>query len=205
MLLSFKEGEEILKKYQIPLVRSFLVNKKEELPQIIEEIGFPLVMKIDSGEIFHRTEKGGVITGIKSEKEALEGLERLLSIEKVQGVIVQKEVSGVEIVIGGKRDSVFGPVVMVGLGGILVELLKETVFRLAPLEEAEALDMIEEMRGNEILDGFRGKERVERKDLANLLYKTSLLIKEEEDIKELDFNPVIAGKEILVCDLKIVK
>ena len=203
MLLNFKESLNILERYDIPLVESFVVDNRESLLEALERVGFPAVMKIDSKEIVHKTDIGGVKLGIDSEEVAFSALEELLNING-SGVIVQKHTEGEEVIIGGKKDEVFGPIIMVGLGGVLVEIYKDIVFRLAPLDKSEAVDMIEDIKGKSILEGFRGRPVANKDLLAELLVKTSHLLEEEQQIKELDFNPVLVGESSLVCDVKLV-
>ncbi|MGM0629453.1 MAG: acetate--CoA ligase family protein [Patescibacteria group bacterium] len=204
MLLNFKESQEILQRYDIPLLKTALANNHEELSEILKSIDFPIVMKVDSKEIAHKTEAGGVITDIENEEEASMAMEELLRIES-EGVLIQKQTEGEEVIIGGKRDECFGPVVMVGLGGITVEIYKDIVFRLAPMEKQEALEMLEEIRGKKILEGFRGRPPINKDSLADILVKTSHLLKEEGSIQELDFNPVLSGEySSLVCDVKLI-
>lgn len=203
MLLNFKESWEILNRYQIPLVESFSVTSKEELSSALEKLNFPVVMKIDSKEIVHKTDQGGVKLNITNKEEAEKNLEELLTICN-EGVIVQKQIIGEEIIIGGKKDRSFGPVIMIGLGGVLVEIYKDIVFRLAPLDKEEALSMIEDIKGKKILEGFRGRPQVNKDSLAEVLVKTSRLLEKETQIKELDFNPVLARESSLVCDIKLI-
>ncbi len=203
MLLSFKESQEIIDRRGIPMVESYVVKNEEELSSALEKLPFPVVMKIDSQKIIHKTDKGGVRLGVSNKEEAVSNLKELLNICEGE-VIVQRHTEGEEIIIGGKKDPVFGPVVMIGLGGIFVEVYKDIVFRLAPLNKEEALEMIEEIRGRKILEGFRGRPVVDKEALAEVLVKTSYLLKEETRIKELDFNPVLAGDTSLVCDAKLI-
>ncbi len=203
MLLNFSESLDILNKYEIPTVESYVVENDEGLFSAMEKIPFPFVMKIDSREIIHKTDKGGVVLGISSREEAVSRLRELLEICD-GGVIVQKQTEGEEIIIGGKRDEVFGPVVMVGLGGIFVEIYKDIVFGLAPLNKKEALNMINSIKGKKILEGFRGRPSVNKEALAEVLERTSNLIQNEPQVKELDLNPVLVGENSLVCDVKIL-
>ncbi|MGM0482243.1 MAG: acetate--CoA ligase family protein [Patescibacteria group bacterium] len=204
MLLNFKESQEILQRYDIPLLKTTPVKNHEELSEVLKSINFPIVMKVDSKEIAHKTEVGGVVTDIKNEEEAFMAMEELMKIES-GGVLVQEQTEGEEVIIGGKRDKCFGPVVMVGLGGITVEIYKDIVFRLAPMEKQEALEMLEEIKGKKILEGFRGRPPINKDSLADILVKTSHLLKEEDSIQELDFNPVLSGGySSLVCDVKLI-
>lgn len=203
MLLNFKQSQETLEKYNIPLVKSFVIKNKKDLDSVLNELDLPIVMKIDSKEKAHKTEIGGVITGIKTKEEAEKAFDDLFKIEK-SSILVQKQIEGEEIIIGGKRDEVFGPTVMIGLGGILVEIYKDTVFRLSPLNTETAMEMIEEIKGKKLLEGFRGRPVVNKEALAEILVRTSLLLQEESQIKEIDFNPVLAKDTSLVCDVKLI-
>lgn len=203
MLLNFTESQEILNRYQIPVVESFSVTNREELYLALEKLDFPLVMKIDSKEIVHKTDQGGVKLNITNKEDAERTLEELLTVCD-EGVTVQKQIAGEEIIIGGKKDRSFGPVIMIGLGGVLVEIYKDIVFRLAPLEKEEALSMIEDIKGKKILEGFRGRPKVNKDSLAEVIVKTSHLLEKETQIKELDFNPVLARESSLVCDIKLI-
>jgi hypothetical protein len=203
MLLSFKESWEILNRYEIPLVESYVVKNKEDLSLMLEKLNFPVVMKIDSKEIVHKTDQGGVRLNITNEDEAFKNLDELLIICN-EGVVVQEQTIGEEIIVGGKKDESFGPIIMIGLGGILVEIYKDIVFRLAPLNHTEASDMIEDIKGKKILEGFRGRPKVNKDSLAELIVKTSHLLEKESGIKELDFNPVLSADRSLVCDVKLI-
>ncbi len=203
MILGYKRREEILEKYGLKRPATFLVNDKEEALKRAEEIGFPVVAKISSKKQLHRTEVGGVLVGLKNKKELNEAFEKLSKIEDIEGVIIQKQIKGVELIVGAKRDEVFGPTVMLGTGGIMVELFKDVSFRIAPFEEKEALKMIEEIKGKKLLEGFRDMPIIDKNKLANILVKTSKLAV-EENVKELDFNPIIGNESgLYICDVKI--
>ena len=203
MILGYKRREEILEKYGLKRPATFLVNDKEEALKRAEEIGFPVVAKISSKKQLHRTEVGGVLVGLKNKKELNEAFEKLSKIEDIEGVIIQKQIKGVELIVGAKRDEVFGPTVMFGTGGIMVELFKDVSFRIAPFEEKEALKMIEEIKGKKLLEGFRDMPIIDKNKLANILVKTSKLAV-EENVKELDFNPIIGNESgLYICDVKI--
>ncbi len=204
MILNYKKREELLKKYDLPRPPTKLVKNKREAISKANSMGYPVVAKISSDKHLHRTEMEGVIVGIKSDKELTEAFKRLIQVEDVEGVIIQKQINGVEFIVGAKNDPGFGPVVMFGTGGTLVELFKDVTFRVAPIDKKEAKKMIEEIKGKKLLEGFRSYEPMNKDELAEILAKTSRLAFEEK-IEELDFNPVIANeKEILICDVKIV-
>lgn len=206
-MINYKETQQILNKYKIPFVQSKLIKSKEEAFSFAEKQGYPVVLKSASPQILHRTELGAVIAEIEDKEKLSEAYENLLEIEKVKEgeILVQKQISGREIMVGAKIDSTFGPIVLFGLGGIFVEVYKDISFRLAPIEREEAEKMIEEIKGAEILKDFRGKKSIDIVKLKDILVQTSKLIAGEE-IEELDFNPVIANpKGTWVVDAKIVR
>ncbi len=203
MILGYQDQREILQKHQIKEADAEIVFQKDDLDLAVEKVGYPLAMKISSKEHLHRTELGGVFLNIKAKEEVDSVFERLMKIEGVDGVILQKMIEGFEFIIGAKHDSSFGPIVMLGSGGTMVELFNDVTFAVAPLKEREVEKMIDEIQGKNLLNGFRGKEVIEKNELVDLLVKTSNLIT-SENIKEVEFNPVIVNKEgVFVCDVKI--
>jgi acyl-CoA synthetase (NDP forming) len=212
MLLSFDKTQKLLSQYKIPFIKSRLAKNKLEALRFGELIGYPVVLKIVSSEILHKTDINGVKLNIKNPGELKKSFDEIIkSIKqkapkaKVEGVLVQKQKEGTEIIIGTKRDPVFGPVIMFGLGGIFVEVFKDVSFRLAPITEKEAKEMIKEIKGYKILAGFRGRKPVNLKKLAEILVNLSKLIQKEKNIKEIDLNPVIVNEiEAMVVDAKIL-
>jgi acyl-CoA synthetase (NDP forming) len=174
-------------------------------------LGFPVVMKILSPDIVHKSDVGGVATDLRTEEEVIRAFEKMVGEAKeikptvtIQGVIIEKMLVGVEAIIGATRDSQFGHVLMFGMGGVLVELLKDTSFRLIPIEPADAEDMIREVKGVALLDGFRGR-RGDIKSLKDLLLKISDLIIHYPEIGEIDLNPVMASPSgSVVADVRIM-
>ncbi len=204
MILGYKKREELLEKHGLKRPETFLVQSKKEAVEKGKSMGFPVVAKISSDKHLHRTELGGVIVDIKNEEELGEAFEKLSGIEDIEGIIIQKQIDGVELIVGAKKDPSFGPVVMLGTGGIMVEIFKDVSFRVAPFKVDKAKEMIEEIKGKKLLDGFRGGPEVDKEKLVDLLVKTSRLAFEEE-VRELDFNPVIANeRDVYICDVKIV-
>lgn len=204
MLLSFQESKELLDKYQIPLLKSAMAGNEEELQSVLDDFDFPVVMKLDAPDMVHKTDKGGVRLGIQDRKEATIALKELLNINENGQVVIQSQSEGQEIIIGGKRDDIFGPVIMIGLGGIFVEIYQDIVFRLAPIDKEEAFLMLEDIKGKKILEGFRGHPAVNKEALAEILVRTSELLENEEQIKELDLNPVLVSDTSSVCDVKLI-
>ncbi len=204
MILGYKKREELLKKYNLKRPPTELSLNPKQAVEVAKRIGFPVVAKISSDKHLHRTEVDGVIVGIENEEELGEAVEKLFRIEDIEGIIIQKQINGREFIIGSKNDQVFGPTIMLGTGGIMVELFKDVSFRIAPIDKNEALKMIEEIKGKKLLEGFRGGPKIKKDELADLLVKASRL-SFEENVKELDFNPVIGNDHgLYICDVKIV-
>ncbi len=205
MILEYTKQEKLLKKYNLKTAPSFFVKNKKDALLAVSKIGYPVVFKIFSKDCLHRTEVKGVITNIDSLKKAKDSFDKLKSIKGIDGIIIQKQIDGVEFVVGVKKDNVFGPVVMFGTGGIFVELFNDVSFRLAPFNKGVALSMIDSIKGKKILDGFRGLPKIKKEDVADLLVKTSLLASREQ-FSEIDFNPVIINeKGAFICDIKIIQ
>lgn len=206
-MLDYQKTKKILDKYKIPLVQSKLIENREEGFLFAKNNGYPVVLKSAGGEIIHRTEKKAVITDIRGKAGLEKAYNQLLEIEKIKEgeVLIQKQIKGRELMIGAKIDPTFGPVVLFGIGGIYVEVYEDIAYRLAPVEKKETENMIKEIRGAEILGNFRGQKPIDFATLKDLLVKTSHLISQEKDIKELDFNPAIANpKGVWVVDAKVV-
>ncbi len=203
MILEYSKQEKVLKKYGLKRPRSFFVTNKKEAISAADKIGYPVVLKISSRKHLHRTEVDGVAKNVRNKSETEEAYERLKSIKDIDGVIVEKKIEGFEFIIGVKKDPVFGSVLMLGTGGIMVELFKDVTFRALPVKKNDAMEMLNEIKGRKLLDGFRGTKKIDKNNLINLLIKISdLAVK--ENFKEIDFNPVIINnKEVLICDVKI--
>lgn len=210
MKLRVGEVEELAAKYGVPLPEQGLASSGKEARNLAREIGFPLAMKLESPDVAHRTEKGLVRLGIDGEGEAVETYESL--VEKagerglsVEGILVQEMASdGREVIVGGLSDEVFGPVVMFGLGGVFVEVLEDAAFRIAPIELEEAREMLEEIKGSPLLEGFRGGPRADVERLAEIVASVSRMLNENRDIVELDINPLVVYEDGAVAvDFKV--
>ena len=196
--LSFKQSKLLLAKYKIPLCPSQLTASKKEAAVFASSVGYPVVLKISSKEVLHKTDLGLVRTGIRDENElksSWDGLAKMAKGIKTEGILVQKQIHGVETVAGMKRDLQFGPVLMFGLGGILVEVLKDVSFRIAPVNRADAMAMFKEIKGYKLLEGFRSFKPVDLGKLSAVAVSLSKLALENEDIVEADLNPVIANEK----------
>jgi len=195
MLLSFKETQKILRKYKIPYAKSKVIKSRRKA------LGFKYPVALKAGGILHKTDVGGVVLDIEDKKEFIQAFKKLSFSKEI---ILQEMVEGEKIIMGAKMDPVFGGIVVFGLGGIFVEVLKDVSFRLAPISKKEAREMIKEIKGYPILKGVRGKQGVKIDKLEDMLVNLSNLII-KEDIKEIDLNPVIVNpKQTIVVDAKIL-
>ena len=207
------EAKELLKEYGIPVPNFKLIKSENEIIGLAKEINFPIVMKIVSPDIIHKTDAGGVKVGIKDEKEAELAYQEIISKvkkynkeAKIEGVIVYPMVlQGTEIIIGMMKDPHFGPVVMFGLGGIFVEVLKDISFRILPIEERDAGEMITGIKGYEILKGARGNSPRDIQAIKEVLLKVSKLTTENPEINEIDLNPIfVFEKGLQVVDARMI-
>lgn len=209
------ECKQILNRYGIPITKEKLATSPEEAVQIAREIGYPVVLKIQSPQLMHKTESGGIKLNISSDEEVRTAYEEIMIKAKayrpdaeIKGVLVQEMLrDGLEVIVGTTQDPVFGPVVMFGLGGIFVEALKDVSFRVAPLHREDVQEMIREIKGYKILQGMRGKPPVDFESLINAILKVSQFVMDyKTEIRELDINPlVVFPKGAKVVDALIVK
>jgi len=196
------EAKELCTQYGIPVPRSRLAKSLEEAVKAAQEIGFPVVIKIVSEDILHKSDAGCVIVGVGDVRELEAAHERVVNNAlkfnpraSIRGVLVEEMIpKGVEVAVGGLRDPEFGPAVMFGLGGIFIEVMRDVSFRVAPVSEEEAEEMIREIRGFKVLQGYRGSEAADLKALVKIIVGASRMMVENEEISQLDLNPIIASK-----------
>ena len=193
--LSEFEAKKILAARGIPVTREVLIHQRKELFDATETIGFPLVMKACSPDLPHKSEKGLIATDIRSVQEAAQIFYDLAEAMGDQpAVLIQEMVrGGRELAMGLIRDPQFGPTVMFGLGGVLAELIDDVTFRVAPLEEKDALAMMDEIKSKKILGNFRGMQTADRGQLGRILIALGQLGLDTPAIKEIDINPVIVA------------
>ena len=206
--LTEERSKQILKAYGIPVTRELAVQSAQDAVKAAAEIGYPVALKVLSPQILHKSEAGGVFLGLQNAAEVEDAYHRLLENAgsynqqaHIEGVLVQEMLGeGLEIIVGIKKDPVFGPAVMLGLGGIFVEVLKDVSTRIAPLRRADALAMIDDLKGRAMFDAVRGRKPRDREALVELLLKVSRLAVElEEELAELDINPLILFEEGRGC------
>jgi acetyl coenzyme A synthetase (ADP forming)-like protein len=211
--LTAPEGKQVCDAYGIAVPQEAVAANAAEASKLASSMGFPVVMKIVSPDILHKTEAGGVLVGVKSADEAAQGFDTLIANAKkhkagaqIAGVQVQQMVKGgQEVIVGAVTDKSFGKLVAFGLGGVLVEVLKDITFRLAPATREDALSMLDGIQAAEMLKGVRGSEPVDREALATLIVGVSELISDFPEISEMDLNPVFASKNgAIAADVRIV-
>ena len=212
-ILTEFESKKILKQAGIPVVETKLAKTQKEAVSLSQKIGFPVVLKIVSPDVIHKSDSGGVKLSINSVAEVKKAYDEILKKVRKQypdgiihGVSVQKmALPGTEVIVGTSKDPQFGPVIMFGLGGIFVELLKDVSFRVIPVEQRDAQEMIKEIKGYPLLQGYRGKEPANISALVEIILKISKLIEENPQIKELELNPILAYKNKAVAvDARII-
>ncbi len=207
------ESKELLKEAEIPIIETKLARTKAEAISLSKKVGFPVVLKIASPDIIHKSDSGGVKLGLKNAtqvgtaySEIIASMRHKLPKARIQGVSVQKMAHpGIEVIIGMSKDAQFGPVLMCGLGGILVEILKDVSFRIVPVTRKDAAEMISELKGYRLLQGYRGQEAVNIPSLEQLIVKVSQFVDQNPQIKELDLNPIFAYKDgVVAVDARII-
>ena len=196
------EAKKFLAGYGISVPRGEIVESVDELESL--NLNFPLVAKVASESIMHKSDVGGVILNIKNEEELRKAVDTL--IEKFRSPVLVEEMlsGGVELIIGVTIDPSFGPAIMFGLGGIFVEVFRDVSFRVIPITRADAESMLGEIKGRKILEGYRGV-KVDRESIVDLLLKVSEVVEENPWIEGMDLNPVLAREDgCFVLDAKIV-
>ena len=198
--LSAPEAQQLCEAYGISTPKQALATTASEAAQVAAKLGFPVVLKIVSDDILHKTEAGGVIAGLENAADVRAGFEQLVSNAKryksdvsIQGVQVQQMLKGgQEVMVGAVTDATFGKMIAFGLGGILVEVMKDITFRMAPVSETEAAAMLDSIAAAEVLRGVRGGKGVDRAALADIISKVSKLVTDFPEINEVDLNPIFA-------------
>jgi acyl-CoA synthetase (NDP forming) len=207
------ESKQILDEAGIPTASARLATSADEAVKAAKKLGYPVVLKIVSPDVTHKSDVGGVRLGLDSPgavtaafAEISEAVKQHEPSARIEGVAVQKMAHpGIEVIVGMSKDPQFGPVLMFGLGGVLVEVLKDVSFRIVPLEPRDARQMVREIKGFPVLQGFRGQEPADLEALEKLLLKVSAFVDAHPEVEELDLNPVFAYKDgALAVDARIV-
>ena len=209
-----EEGQEVLRAYGFPLPKSTLAKTENDAVKTAKKIGYPVVMKIASPQIIHKSDAGGVKVNLKNDNEVKAAFKTIVTNAKkynkkaeIKGVLIVEMIKGgKEMIIGSKLEPGMGPVIMLGMGGIYVEVLKDVTFKLAPVTDKEADDMISSIKMKKILEGVRGEKPSDVKKLSECIQRLSQLVTDFKEIKELDMNPVLVmeqGKGCKILDVRI--
>ena len=196
--LSEYTAKQVLGNYGIPTAREVLAEYSAQAVTAARDIGYPVVLKACSATLMHKSEKGLVALGITDDAAVETACERSFreAGEELEGILVQEMVSGNrELVVGMNRDPQFGPCVMLGLGGVMTEIFRDTVFRMAPIDATEAADMADQLKSKKIFDAFRGERPADRPALYRCLTAVGQIALDHETVSEIDINPVIITKE----------
>lgn len=213
MFLLEPEAKEAVASYGLPVTSNKVATSVEEAVKFANEIGYPIVLKIVSPDVLHKSDANGVLLNIENDDQIREGYQTILDNvkkfkpdAKITGILVQEEIPmDREIIIGMVKDPQFGPAIMFGLGGIFVEVLKDVSFRVAPITKYDAEQMIQEIKALPLLKGVRGKKSINFENLTNMLLNVSKLVSEHPEIEELDLNPIIVSPQrATVVDARLI-
>lgn len=205
--LSEYDSKRVIAAAGVPVSREALTNTKDEALAAAAELGYPVVLKGCADTLLHKTEKNMVFLNLASPDDVGDAYDRITGAgEPLDGVLVQEQVrGGRELVIGMVRDPQFGPCVMFGLGGVFTEVLRDTTFRVAPLSREDAAEMLDEVKARALLGEFRGQPAVDREALIDALVGIGALALENDEIAEIDINPIIvAGDRPVAVDAVVV-
>ena len=212
-VLTEVESKNFIREAGIPVVDTRLAVSKSQATTYAKELGFPVAMKIVSPEILHKSDVGGVRIGLKNQKEVNLAYDEIVAAAKkanpkaqIHGISVQPmAASGVEVIIGMTKDAYFGPVLMFGLGGVMVEVLKDVAFRIVPLTPRDARQMLREIKGYPILEGYRGQDPVNLAKIEESLLSLSTFLESHTEVRELDLNPIFVYEDgLLAVDARVI-
>ncbi len=207
------ECNEVLKLAGIPVAETKVAKGRTEVAEIAKEIGYPIVLKVLSPQILHKSDVKGVKLDIRDDKELFKAYDEIMANVKklcpgarVSGVLVQRYYPrGREVIVGATVDPQFGPTIMFGLGGVFVEVYNDVAFRVLPITDLDIDEMIKEIKGYKVLKGFRGEKPVNFESLKKIISRASSLILESNDIKEMDLNPIkLYSNDAIVVDARII-
>ena len=208
-VLTEYEAKEFLEGIGLPVTKQILVSKKEEVSSAAKKIGYPVVMKLMADDIVHKSDVGAVKLGITNDAETQKAFDELMAItsqtEKKVSIQEMAKKPITELIIGTLQDPQFGPAIMFGIGGVLVEIMKDVSFRICPITEFDADEMIHEIKAFKLLDGYRGSAKADIASLVSLLKKISEVAMDNPEIDQMDLNPVfIYEKGLKIVDARII-
>jgi succinyl-CoA synthetase beta subunit len=200
------EAKLLLSNAGIEVPRFRWTQVLEEAEDFASEIGYPVVAKVVSPSLIHKSDSGGVVVGIRDEEELKKAFNRFNSLDGYAGTLVEETLQGLELIVGAKIDYQFGPIVLLGIGGIGVEIYKDTILRMAPVDKENVYSMITNLRAHEILEGYRGSSGINLDELCSLITVFSdFVMKIEDRIEAIDLNPVICTSDrCIVADARIM-
>jgi len=207
------EAFELIRYYGMPIPETVFLRTAKEAYELADTIGYPIVVKVVSPDIIHKSDVEGVRLGLKSREEVVQAVEWMRKTipsrvphARIVGFLIQSMVPpSIEVIVGGIRDDVFGPAITFGLGGIFVEVLRDASFRIAPVSIDEAFEMINEVKARRILEGYRGQGPADKKAIADIIVNVGRLMIENEEVESIDLNPVIVySKGAMVVDVRII-
>ena len=211
-VFNLEESREIMELAGIPFNKCGLAGNADEAVELANSIGYPIVMKIVSPQVIHKTEVGGVRVNVGSADEVrstfddiVKGVREKVPEAEINGILMEEMASGTELIVGTTTDLQFGPMIMFGIGGIFVEVYKDVSFRLIPINRGDALEMMGEIKGKVLLTGIRGLPGAEPEELVDILVKVSRLIENNPEIDEMDINPLlITPKGVMAVDARVL-
>jgi len=207
------EAKRVCIEYGIPVTDFKVAKNRTEAVKFAKKIGYPVVLKIVSPDVIHKSDVGGVIVNLKDTNDVQDAYKQITnnvkkhnSDAKIVGMLVQEMApQSTEVIVGATKDPQFGPTLMFGLGGVFVEILKDVTFRIAPVTEDEAREMITAVKAYPLLKGYRNMPRADIDAIVEILLNTSRLVMEHQEIKELDLNPIMAyEKGAKTVDARII-
>jgi succinyl-CoA synthetase beta subunit len=209
-LLLGVEALSFLQKEGFPVLKSLLAHNEDDAARKALEIGLPVTLKPSSPDVIHKTETGGIRVSLRDEAEVRQAFREIVATfstnypeKRLDGAMVQKQGSGLEVIVGMLRDAQFGPVLMFGLGGVFVEAMKDVTFRLIPIEKADAKDMMEELKGYDVLRNPRNGS-LDLPAVEKLLVDISTFIAHHQEVQEMDLNPVfVSSHGVQICDARM--
>lgn len=199
-------AKKILSLSGMDIPRHIFTTDIEEAIHFAEGIGYPLVAKVVSPKVIHKSEKKGVEIGIKDDKRLRKVFDRFRKIDGFQGILIEEMINGIELIVGAKDDYQFGPVILFGLGGVWTEIYRDLILMMAPLRPKDIDTMIKSLKARPLLEGYRGSPRVNLEELNRLLFRFSVFVMEfEEYFESIDLNPVICSPErCVIADARIM-
>lgn len=204
-VLNEYEAENFLEKNRFEIAKRALAKTPEQAVSFSKKLGFPVALKIVGKDILHKSDVGGVFTDLQNESQVKEAFQKIKKIKNFQACLVQKFIPGKYILLGLKKDPSFSHVLVVGLGGIFTEIIKDTSFRVCPINRQEALKMLEDLKSYKLLTGIRGQKQVNINKVIDTIQKVSALSQKYPNIKELDINPLVVNEsDAVIVDARIV-